>query len=117
MGKSAQKKDRAPFNRDVLRWARERVKLSPDVAAKEAGGTPEHSQRWEEGEGVPTVKQARKLANVYDVPFMELLSKEKPKIKDLDLVPDFRLHSESETPTEQHELLLIQAEAEETRLN
>jgi len=117
MGKSAQKKDRAPFNRDVLRWARERVKLSPDVAAKGAGVTPDHIQRWEEGEGVPTVKQARKLANVYDVPFMELLSKEKPKIKDLDLVPDFRLHSESETPTEQHELLLIQAEAEETRLN
>ena len=63
------------------------------------------------------MKQARKLASVYDFPFMELLSKDKPKIKDLELVPDFRMHSGAEAPTELHELLMIQAEAEETRLN
>jgi Zn-dependent peptidase ImmA (M78 family)/DNA-binding XRE family transcriptional regulator len=113
----AQKKERAPFNRDVLRWARERVKLSPDSAAKGAGVTPDHIQRWEAGDSVPTIKQGRKLANFYDVPFMELLSKERPKIKELELVPDFRLHSDAEAPTEKYELLLIQAEAEETRLN
>jgi Zn-dependent peptidase ImmA (M78 family)/DNA-binding XRE family transcriptional regulator len=117
MGKSAQKKERAPFNRNVLRWARERVKLSPEVAARGAGVTPDQIQKWEEGASLPTVKQARKLANVYDIPFMELLSKQKPKIKKLELVPDFRLHSETEAPMEQHELLLIQAQAEETRLN
>jgi len=113
----AQKKERAPFNRDVLQWARERVRLSPDSAAKGAGVTPEHIHRWEKGTDVPTVKQARRLASVYDVPFMELLSKERPKIKALELVPDFRLHSGVEAPNEQYELLLIQAEAEETRLN
>jgi transcriptional regulator with XRE-family HTH domain len=114
---SVAKKQRAPFNRDVLRWARERVKLSPDSAATGAGVTPDHIKRWEAGPDVPTVKQARKLADVYDVPFMELLSKERPKIKALELVPDFRLHSGAEAPTELYELLLIQAEAEETRLN
>jgi Zn-dependent peptidase ImmA (M78 family)/DNA-binding XRE family transcriptional regulator len=114
---TAQKKEKAPFNPDVLQWARKRVRLSEDSAARGAGVTPDHIKRWEEGADVPTVKQARKLANVYDVPFMELLSKERPKIKELELVPDFRLHSDAEAPTEQYELLLIQAEAEETRLN
>jgi Zn-dependent peptidase ImmA (M78 family)/transcriptional regulator with XRE-family HTH domain len=114
---TATRKERAPFNRDVLRWARERVRLSTDGAASVAGVTPDHIQRWETGPDVPTVKQARKLATAYDVPFMELLSKEKPKIKALDLVPDFRLHSGAESPAELYELLLIQSEAEETRLN
>jgi transcriptional regulator with XRE-family HTH domain len=117
MASPARKKERAPFNREVLRWARDRVRLSPDSAAKGAGVTPDQIERWEAGTGIPTIKQARKLANVYDVPFMELLSRERPKIKELGLVPDFRLHSDTEAPTEQYDLLLIQAEAEETRLN
>lgn len=117
MSPAAMKKERAPFNRDVLRDARERVKLSPDSAAKGAGVTVEQIQKWEEGDGVPTVRQARKLASVYDVPFMELLSKDKLRIKELELVPDFRMHSGSEISTELYELLMIQGEAEETRLN
>jgi transcriptional regulator with XRE-family HTH domain len=117
MASSARKKERAPFNRDVLRWARERVRLSYDTAAKGAGVTPNHIQNWEEGSVVPTIKQARKLAGVYDLPFMEFLSKETPKVKKLELVPDFRMHREKPEPTEQYELLLIQSEAEEVRLN
>ena len=117
MASPAPKKERAPFNREVLQWARKRVRLSPDSAAQGAGVTPDHIERWEAGTGVPTIKQARRLANVYDVPFMEFLSKERPKIKELGLVPDFRLHSDTEAPAEQYDLLLIQAEAEETRLN
>jgi Zn-dependent peptidase ImmA (M78 family)/DNA-binding XRE family transcriptional regulator len=117
MSPAAIKKERAPFNSKVLRWARERVRLPQEVAAKAASVTPEQIQGWEKGEGAPTVKQARKLAHVYEVPFMELLSKETPKIKTVELVPDFRMHSDAEAPAEQYELLLIQAEAEETRLN
>jgi Zn-dependent peptidase ImmA (M78 family)/DNA-binding XRE family transcriptional regulator len=117
MSPVATKKERAPFNREVLRDARERVKLSTDSAAKGAGVTVEQIQKWEGGEAVPTVRQARKLANVYDVPFMELLSKDGLKIKELELVPDFRMHLGTEAPTEHYELLMIQSEAEETRLN
>lgn len=117
MSRPARKKQRAPFNREVLRDARERVKLSPDSAAENAGVTVDQIQKWEDGDGVPTVRQARKLASVYDVPFMELLSKGKLKIKELELVPDFRMHSGTEAPTELYELLMIQSEAEETRLN
>jgi Zn-dependent peptidase ImmA (M78 family) len=82
-----------------------------------AGVTPDHIIRWEAGPDVPTIKQARKLADAYDVPFMELLSKEQPRIGTPELVPDFRLHSWADSPAEQYDLLLIQAEAEETRLN
>lgn len=114
---TATRKQRAPYNREVLRWARERVRLSPDGAATMAGVTPDHIVRWEAGPDVPTIKQARKLADAYDVPFMELLSKGQPRIGTPELVPDFRLHSGAESPVEQYDLLLIQAEAEETRLN
>ena len=117
MASPARKKERAPFNSDVLRWARERVRLSPETAARGAGVTLDHIQKWEAGSGAPTIKQGRKLADFYDVPFLELLSKERPKIKELQLVPDFRMHRDAEAPTEQYELLLIQSEAEETRLN
>jgi Zn-dependent peptidase ImmA (M78 family)/transcriptional regulator with XRE-family HTH domain len=111
------RKERAPFNRDVLRWARERVRLSPDSAAEGAGVTPKHIEGWEDGTLVPTIKQGRKLAEVYDLPFMEFLSKERPKVKPLELVPDFRTHRDIKNPEENYELLMIQSEAEETRLN
>jgi DNA-binding transcriptional regulator YiaG len=64
MAEAARTKERAPFNRDVLKWARERVRLSPDAAAKSAGFTLDHIQSWEAGTRVPTIKQARKLAGV-----------------------------------------------------
>src|SRR6266436_3783396 len=117
MVSSVRTKERAPFNRDVLRWARERVRLSLEGAAKGAGVTPSHIQNWETGSVIPTIKQARKLAEVYDLPFLEFLSKERPKVKSLELVPDFRMERETEEPTEQYDLVLIQSEAEEVRLN
>jgi Zn-dependent peptidase ImmA (M78 family)/DNA-binding XRE family transcriptional regulator len=110
-------RERVPYNRDVLRWARERVRLSYEGAAKGAGVTPNHIQNWESGSSVPTIKQGRKLARVYDLPFMEFLSKERPKVKSLELVPDFRMERAQEEPTEQYDLVLLQSEAEEVRLN
>jgi len=106
-----------PINRDVLKWARERVGLSHDAAAEGAGVQPDQLKAWETGPKTPTVKQARKLAQVYDRPFLEFLSSERPKVKPLELVPDFRMHREAEPPEERYELLLIQSEIEEIRLN
>jgi Zn-dependent peptidase ImmA (M78 family) len=117
MANLAEKKERAPFNRDVLRWARERVRLSFEGAAQGAGVTPDHIQKWEAGSGLPTIKQGRRLAEVYDLPFLEFLSKERPKVKSLELVPDFRMERAKEEPTEQYDLVLLQSEAEEVRLN
>jgi len=117
MATTAKKRQEMPINRDVLVWARERVGLSQDDAAEGVGVKPEQLRQWESGPKVPTVKQARKLAQVYDRPFLEFFSSERPKIKPLELVPDFRMHREADIPTEHYELLLIQSEAEEIRLN
>jgi Zn-dependent peptidase ImmA (M78 family) len=117
MAALTRERERAPFNRDVLKWARERVKLSPEAAAQSGGFLLDQIESWEAGTRLPTIKQARKLATVYDLPFMEFLSKERPKVKSLELVPDFRMEREKAEPTEQYDLVLIQSEAEEVRLN
>lgn len=111
------KRDEMPINRDVLRWARERIQLSYDDAAEGAGVKPQQIEEWEFGPRVPTVRQARKLAQVYDRPFLEFFAKRRPTVKEPTLVPDFRMHREAESPKERHELVLIQSEAEEVRIN
>lgn len=117
MPASAKKREPMPINREVLVWARDRVKLSQDQAAEAAGFEPEQIQDWETGPKTPTVKQARKLAEVYDRPFLELLSKERPTVRPIELVPDFRMRRDEKTPKGHYELLRIQSEAEEVRLN
>ena len=117
MAATAKKRQEMPINRDVLVWARERVGLSQDDAAEGAGVRPEQLRDWERGPKLPTVKQARKLAQVYDRPFLEFFSSERPKIKQLELMPDFRMHRNVDAPKEHYGLLLIQSEAEEIRLN
>jgi Zn-dependent peptidase ImmA (M78 family) len=117
MPATAKRRDPMPINRKVLVWARDRVRLSPVQAAEAAGFEPEQIQEWEKGPKTPTVKQARKLAEVYDRPFLELLSKEQPTVKPLELVPDFRMQRDEDVPKDHYELLCIQSEAEEVRLN
>lgn len=108
-----------PLNREVLRLARERMGLTPAGAAAAAGTGFDVAQinEWETGPKSPTVKQARKLAEVYDRPFLEFLAREMPQWKQLELVPDFRMHRDEAIPADQYELLRIQSEAEEIRLN
>jgi len=119
MPPAAKRRQEMPLNRDVLRSARERVGLSPGAAAAAAGAGFDVAQigEWETGPKTPTVWQVRKLAEVYDRPFLEFLAREKPQWKPLELVPDFRMHRAEEAPVERYELLLIQSEAEEIRLN
>jgi Zn-dependent peptidase ImmA (M78 family) len=119
MAAAAKRRQEMPLNREVLRSARERVGLTPDAAAAAAGAGFDVSQieEWETGPKTPTVKQARKLAEVYDRPFLEFLARERPQWKPLELVPDFRMHRDEEVPADRYELLLIQSEAEEIRLN
>jgi Zn-dependent peptidase ImmA (M78 family)/DNA-binding XRE family transcriptional regulator len=117
MAAAVKKRQEMPLNRDVLVWARDRVGLTQDAAAEAAGFEATQIQEWERGPKTPTVKQARKLAEVYDRPFLELMSRERPKVKPLELVPDFRMHREEKVPKDHYELLRIQSEAEEVRLN
>jgi Zn-dependent peptidase ImmA (M78 family) len=119
MATAAKKRQEMPINGDVLTWARERVHLDHDVAAAAVGlgVNPERLRDWERGEKVPTVKQARRLAEIYDRPFLEFFSRERPRVKGLKTIPDFRMQKGVDAPKEQYELFLIQSEAEEIRLN
>ena len=117
MGTAAKKRHEMPINGDVLVWARERVHLDHGDAAYGAGVTPERLLDWERGQKVPTVKQARKLAEVYDRPFLEFFSHERPTVKEPETIPDFRMQRGIKAPKEQYDLFFIQSEAEEIRLN
>jgi Zn-dependent peptidase ImmA (M78 family)/transcriptional regulator with XRE-family HTH domain len=117
MSAALKKRKLIPINPDILVWARDRVRLSQVAAADAAGVRLDQIQQWERGPKTPTVKQARKLADVYERPFLEFFSAERPDLSAPELVPDFRMHRDAEEPTEQYELILIQSEAEEIRLN
>ena len=106
---------RLPYNPGVLRWARKFAQLTVHEAAKKAGTSPENVEAWEEGEGIPTVRQGRLLAKAYDRSFMEFFRKTPPPVSETELVPDFRLHRHVPKPDEDRELKKVQRWAEAMR--
>jgi len=106
-----------PFNREVLRWARNRLRYDFDVPAKRLNVPPDRIAAWEDGNGTPTVIQGRKLAALYDRPFLEFFSDTIPELAPTSLVPDFRFHSGVTPDREAVALLEIHRWAEEQRLN
>lgn len=106
-----------PFNPEILRWARDRCGLTIEEVAESFKGQAVKIMLWESGEKVPTVLQGRKLADIYDRPFLEFFSRTVPSIPEVKLVPDFRSYSGGISTKEARELKKIQAWAEEQRLN
>lgn len=106
-----------PFNREMLRWAREYREVSIDEAAHRVGVRPNVLASWEGGGAVPTVRQARILSDLYQRSFMEFFRSEPPPVRASKLVPDFRLHRGVARPHETRDLQDLQAWAEEIRLN
>lgn len=73
---------------EVLKWARESAKISPEAAAGKLKVVPERIYEWENGESYPTIRQAKILAKTYRRPFALLFL---PKIpKDFYPLQDFR---------------------------
>jgi Zn-dependent peptidase ImmA (M78 family)/transcriptional regulator with XRE-family HTH domain len=106
-----------PFNGAMLRWAREWRGRSVEETARKVGTSSDKLIAWEAGDAVPSVRQARMLADYYDRAFLEFFLKAPPPVADSPLVPDFRLHRDAADPRENRELKMIQAWAEEKRLN
>ncbi|MCO5064351.1 MAG: XRE family transcriptional regulator [Rhizobiaceae bacterium] len=108
-----------PYNPRVMRWARERVNIAVEHAARRINVSPERVLAWEQGErkDAPTVRQARELAGMYGRPFLEFFSKDIPPVLPPALAPDFRFHRVAPSPTEAAALTEIQTYAEEIRLN
>ncbi len=81
---------------EVLRWARERVKLPPDSLAEKLHVKLDKLLLWEKGEKHPTFLQAQKLAKVLHIPFGYLFLPHPPEeslpIPDLRTVGDHQTH-------------------------
>lgn len=108
-----------PFNKAIFKWARERRGRSYEQAANSAGVAVEKIIEWENVKVavVPTVKQARALANEYARPFLEFFSPSIPEVQENKLIPDFRMHRAILPAEESLGLLDIQSWAETQRLN
>ena len=65
------KKNYAYINKDMLIWARGETPFATtsEVAAQQKGIDAEKLEKWEKGEELPSVTEAKKLAAMYKVPF------------------------------------------------
>src|SRR6266852_5362996 len=64
---------------DMLRWARERSKLSPEEVAGKLSTSPDRFAAWERGDARPTFRQAQNLASLLHVPFGYLFLPQPPE--------------------------------------
>lgn len=106
-----------PFNPKVFRWARERCGLSVEEVAHSFNDQVEKVSQWESGAKSPTVNQARKLAEIYDRPFLEFFAHSIPNVPEVQLIPDFRFYPTPPSAIETFALKEVQVWAEEQRLN
>jgi Zn-dependent peptidase ImmA (M78 family)/transcriptional regulator with XRE-family HTH domain len=87
---------------EVLRWARERAGLTPEVLARRLGVTPRRVREWEDS-GQITVAQADRLAHHTCTPVGYLYLSEPPA--DRLPIPDFRTAGDQAPPQPSLELL------------
>ena len=78
------------INGKMIRWARERARLSPIELAEKFKTDPETVQRWESGERAITVTKAKKLAKLALIPYGLLFADNPPDEK--IPIADYRTH-------------------------
>lgn len=106
-----------PFNPAILRWARNRADYSQKEAAEKINATTQQIEDWENLASTPTVIQGRKLAILYNRPFLEFFAKAIPAIAETQLVPDFRMQHDHPVDHENRILREVQEWGESQRLN
>lgn len=104
-----------PFNPNVLRWAREWRGRTAEEAAMKVNVAEDKLLAWEAGDTVPTVRQARILADFYGRSFLEFFLSRIPNVAQTRLAPDFRLHKVAPDPRGDREVQVIQDWAEDAR--
>lgn len=89
--------ERANITPEVLKWARTTAKMRDEVAASKVSVKVEKLHEWENGESMPTINQALKLAEIYKRPFAVFFLPESP----MDFMPlqDFRKKGSVELST------------------
>ncbi len=73
---------------NIIRWGRLRVNVSRSLIAKRLNVDEDKVAQWEKGEAHPTMRQAKQLANVLDIPFGYLFFSTPPE--EHIAIPDFR---------------------------
>ncbi len=107
-----------PFNPDMFRWARERLAIPIAESARKVSVPESKVHEWENGTSVPTARQGRMLAEIYNRHFLEFFAPTAPVLHDVKLVPDFRSFSgHQKTEQDTVALTIVQEWAEEMREN
>jgi hypothetical protein len=84
MQSSALKKERVPFNAEMLRWARQWRGRSIEEVASKLKQPAKKIRDWEDKDSgiAPTVLQARSLAAFYERPFLEFFRAKPPPVQE-----------------------------------
>jgi len=90
------KRIEALVNSQMLIWARQRSGFDLVGVAKRVGVPPERLQAWEDGELLPTIKQAIKLSKLYSRPLSVFYLNEPPRDFSVAMT-DFRRLPEAES--------------------
>ena len=80
--------EKAYITPNVLKWARESARMSEEVACAKVSVSSEKLKEWENGDSLPTIRQAQTLAKAYKRPFALLFLPEIPR--DFQPLQDFR---------------------------
>jgi Zn-dependent peptidase ImmA (M78 family)/DNA-binding XRE family transcriptional regulator len=83
-------KNEALITPQLLAWARERISMPVDFAAKAVGVPIEKYQSWETGEQLPTINQAKKFAQKVKIPYAWLFLATPPEKFKLPKNTDYR---------------------------
>lgn len=88
-------KNFAYINCEMLKWAREQSPIElEDIPIRIKGMKSEQVEKWEKGIENPSIIEAKKLANLYDIPFAALYLPDLPK-KDNKTYIDRRTYRDS----------------------
>ncbi|HML68927.1 MAG TPA: XRE family transcriptional regulator [Clostridia bacterium] len=100
--------DKAIITPSVIQWARNLDSIPVKESARSANVTEEQILAWESGADLPTIRQAKLLANKYRVPYVYFFLPDIPKkIKRVDFV-DFRtFHNKFEQTTLSRNMLWL----------
>jgi len=108
MSATTHKPDGLWLNPEMLEWARNWRGLSIEYVAEKFKKTPNQIRAWELNEASPTVKQARKLAVLYERSFPEFFLPSPPALPEVKTLPDFRLHKDVLDAAHEHDAERLQ---------
>ncbi len=98
---------------EILSWARRNSGYDLEIVARKVGVNPERLSLWETGESRPTIKQLRKLADIYKRPVAVFYLSQPPR--GFQAMKDFRRPQGHRLGTMSPELTLSIRKAQERR--